>query len=589
LGEQYTEEAFQRRQRFFHLKQLKPFAAVLFGKYAEYFRELEAEHAKNAVTDDDYSPIGEFRSGTVSYRSPKSKEELSGFSDTELLKFINEWQETSRSADDWLVEITIGALAREFGSIFATSIATDESRLAFWMQNLAQIQRPIYVRAMVEAAQHTVKNRVFDKLPVWFDVCQWALSHPDTEPEEGYRGSDESRERPNWSSSRRAVGDFLETCVQKDVSVPIETRERIAALLDKLCTEFDWRLDTDRPVLLNRDDQLTEAINNTRSRALESLLDFGYWVRRESGDAKAAIPEVRKTLEKRLASESEHRLTLPEHAILGAQFTRIWDLDANWATQHKSTLFPQPDFRAWLEAFGNFLRYSRPFRPMFDLFREDFEFALENIQRIEPTDSLHSQLTDTLGEHLFTYYLWGVYPLTGSNSLLESFYLSTTNDRARWASLFDHVGRSLKKTGPGLAADLKERIITFFDWRFAQREGVELKEFTFWLEAQSLEPEWRLTAFSKILDVTHPDFALSMDIEALVQMLNEHTALVVECFGKLTDRIANEQTFYIQLDDATAILKAGLQSDDENTRSNAQRARENLLRAGRYDVLNIGE
>ena len=34
-------------------------------------------------------------------------------------------------------------------------------------------------------------------------------------------------------------------------------------------------------------------------------------------------------------------------------------------------------------------------------------------------------------------------------------------------------------------------------------------------------------------------------------------------------------------------MKAGLQSDDSNTRNNAQRARENLLRAGRYDLLDL--
>jgi hypothetical protein len=589
LGEQYTEEAFQRRQRFFHVKQLKPFAAVLFGKYADYFRELEAEHTESVITDDDYSPIGEVRGGTVSHRSPKSKEELAAFKDTELLKFINDWQDTSRSAEDWLVEITIGALAREFGSIFRGSIATDESRLAFWMQNLRHIQRPVYVRAIIEAAQETVKSRAFDKLPLWFDVCEWILSHPDAEPEEGSRGGDESRENPDWHSSRRAVGDFVETCVQKEVSVPIEARERIAVLLDKLCTEFDWRLDADRPVLLNRDDQLTEAINNTRSRALESLLDFGYWVRRESGDTKAAVPEVGGTLEKRLTSESDHPLTLSEYAILGTQFTRIWDLDGDWATKHKSSLFPRRDFRAWLEAFSNFLRYSRPFRPMFDLFREDIEFALENLQRVDSTNSLYSQLTDTLGEHLFTYYLWDVYPLTGDKSLLERFYLSTGSDRVHWASLFDYVGRSLKNTGPNLADNLKQRITAFFDWRLAQREATELKEFTFWLEAEALAPEWRLSAFSRILDITHPDFALSLHIKALVEMLNEHTALVLECFAKLTDHVDNGESFYIQLDHAKAILKVGLQSEDPTTRSNAQRARENLLRADRFDLLEISE
>jgi hypothetical protein len=586
LGEGYTEELFQSRQRFFHLKQLKPFATVLFGNYADYFHELQADHSDKPITDDDYSPVSEIRGGTVSHRSPKSREELSAFTDPELLKFINDWQDTSRSAEDWFVEITIDALARQFRSIFRESIAADESRLAFWTQNLRNIERPVYVRAIVEAAQEIVKAKTFDKLPIWFDVCDWILSHPDTEATEDFRAGDESRDQPDWHSPRRAVGDFIETCVGKEVSVPIEARERIAVVLAKLCTEFDRYLDTNKPALLKRDDQLTEAINNTRGRALESLLDFGYWVRRESGNTQAAAPEIGQILGRRI-SRSDHPLTLPEHAILGAQFTRIWDLIPDWAREHESALFPRQDFRSWFEAFGNFLRYSRPFRPLFDLMREDFEFALESLQQLDSSNSLSSQFTDTLGEHLFTYYLWDVYPLTGDNSLLERFYVKTQAHKAHWGVLFDHVGRSLKNTGPTLVENLKQRIIRFFEWRLAYGEPTELKEFTFWLEAESLDPEWRLTAFSKILDITHPDLALSMSVDTLVDMLDEHSALVLECFAKLTNQVTGDRMFYIELDQAKAVLKVGLQSKDKSTRANAERARENLLRAGRFELLEI--
>ena len=43
MGEQFTEELFEQYQRYFHRKQLRPFATVLFGNYLTYFRALEAE------------------------------------------------------------------------------------------------------------------------------------------------------------------------------------------------------------------------------------------------------------------------------------------------------------------------------------------------------------------------------------------------------------------------------------------------------------------------------------------------------------------------------------------------------------------
>ncbi len=588
LGEQYTDELFSVRRRFFHLKQLRPFATVLFGKYADYFQELDAEHEKK-LSDEDYSPIGESRGGTVSYQSPKTREELAALSDLELLKLINEWQEVTRSPDDWLVEITVSALAREFGSIFEAVIATNGARLSFWMQHLPSIERPVYVRAIIEAAKDRIKDKVFDRLDVWFDICDWALTHSDVAPPNVDRSSDESRESPDWHSSRRAVADFVETCLQKEVSVPIRARDRVAVLLDKLCTGFDYRLDGDTPVLLNRDDHLTEAINNTRSRALEALVDFGYWVRRELGSADVLVPEVSTILGKRITSESNRRLTLPEYALLGSQFVRIWDQDKTWASDHKRLIFPQADFRPWLEAFSNLIRYSRPFRPIFDLLREDIDYALDNLELIGSSGAGHAQLIDTLGEHLFTYYLWEVFPLTGNESVLERFYLRSESEKAHWASLFDYVGRSLKNTGSDLATGLKKRIVAFFDWRLSKRDPAELKEFGFWLEASSLEPDWRLRAFSSILDITSPDSAVSMHIEALVEMVTEHTGLVLECFAKLTAKLSSQQPFFIEHQHAKAILQAGFQSGDSATFENAQQSKEQLLRAGRFDLLEVGE
>ena len=77
--------------------------------------------------------------------------------------------------------------------------------------------------------------------------------------------------------------------------------------------------------------------------------------------------------------------------------------------------------------------------------QEDIEFALENIGNFRTASDATTNLADTLGEHLFTYYLWDVFPLTGQESLLERFYEKTQDHRDRWSQLFDFVGRSCEK------------------------------------------------------------------------------------------------------------------------------------------------
>ena len=70
-------------------------------------------------------------------------------------------------------------------------------------------------------------------------------------------------------------------------------------------------------------------------------------------------------------------------------------------------------------------------------------------------------------------------------------------------------------------------------------------------------------------------------------MLESHTEKVFECFAKITDAIDHGERIYINTDKAKAILKAGLNNEDESMRENAERAQESLLRAGYSSFLGI--
>ena len=596
VGEQFTEDLFKQRERRFHRVQFNPFVSVLFGEHAIYFQKLEDE-ANGHIDDEGYYPLNLTRllaKRTVG-QSPRSCEDLANLTDEELLTYINEWQEEHRDKDNWIVEINIveiniESLAKEFQSVFRDSIMADTDRLRFWMQNRERIERPIYVRAMVGAMQECVKAKDFDKIDDWLTFCEWVVSHPDQEHED-YRRGDESRENPCWHSSRRAVGDFVETCLKSDVDMPITARDPLTKLLEMLCTQFDWRLDRNKPILLNQDDQLAEAINNTRSCALKSLVSFGFWLRQH--DPKADISTITTILEKRFSSETDYPLSLPEYAILGLCYGNIFSLDRTWATDHKSDFFPQ-DKR--LEAFKNFLRFNRPFKPTFEILRDDFDFALEHLRGLRDQEHPNENpvdIVDILGRHLFTYYLWEAYPLTGEESLLERFYRKTNDDRVHWANLFEHVGTMLQNSEKHLDHALKERCIRFFDWRFGVGDPTELRAFPYWLDAQCLDAGWRLEAYSKILDIYISKKVKPfrehevLRFESLCRMLAGHTAKVVECFAKLTDCAPEHDTYFLKAGEAKTILQAGLESNDENVRKNAERARENLLRHGRFDFLNV--
>lgn len=585
MGDGYTDEAFQQRQRHFHYMQLRPFASLLSGKYLSYYDELKRDASPESICDDDYSPDGMVSSGFISSRSPKDIEDLESLKDDKILCYINDWDEEYRDKDDWLAEINISALANVFQSLFKEKIVPDGERLAFWLANRNKIARPVYINAMLKAMMDLVKEKDFNNLEQWIAFCAWVLTHPDTPRVEGLpTPRDESRDHPDWGSTRRAVVDFIDACVNKESGVPIVARNGLATLLKQACCQPDWQLDYDRPVLLNREDHIIEAINNTRSRALESLVNFGFWVRRQLSEDQ--LPEVIDILDHRLAQDAEIPLTRPEYALLGMHFGSLCTLNPKWAAQKRSTIFPQVNTIIWSAAFGSYIRFNQPYKLTFEILRGEFEFALDNLNILTTDKRDGIELIDRLGQHLFTYYIWEIYPLTGDQSLLERYYLKTKDNRERWVKLFDNIGRSLSNSDRQMSQSLIKRITAFFDWRFDTAEPKELQHFAFWLEAECLDPAWRLHSYSKILDLDKANDNLSFFVVPnLTKLLPDNLRLVVECFKKLTDILDENSQLYVTIDEARPILLAGLASDIPEIRKNAEHAREKLLRLGRFDFL----
>jgi len=587
MAERFSDDLFVRQQRQFHRRQLWPFAKLLRGEVKQYFDELQKEAQDAEISDDSYCPYSIGEGGTVSYRSPKSVEDLESLSDEELLTYLNDWDNEHHDKENWLIEINISALASAFQSLFKDKIVPDSKRLSFWIASRYKIARPVYVAAMLKTILELLKDKNFGQVDQWLEFCAWVLSHPDTPHIEGQPvPEDESSDRPDWGSSRRAVVDIIDVLVSTEVDAPVSIRNPLASLLETVCTQFDWRLDCGKPVLLSRDDPVIEAINNTRSRALESLINFGFWVRRQT--LNDDLPELTRILNARVVSGTSVPLSIPELTLLGMHFSNLFRLVQVWALQHREVIFPRNTPAIWSKTFGSHIKYGRPYKKIYEILQQDFVFAVNNLELLGADDKSGDHVVDRLGQFLFSLYLWGLYPLKGDSSLLQRFYDGTAGESKRWGQLFDHVGRSFSNSGKDIDSGLIDRAHEYFEWRLDVGETQELQEFTFWLQAECFTPEWRLQSFSKILDLGGmKEFSLSLQIRYLKDLLDADTPLVVECFAKITDRMDQGTQLYISIDEAKPILKVGLNSGDSEVRANAEKARENLLRLGRFDYLDI--
>lgn len=603
FGDKFTEDAFQQLRRKFHRKQLRPFSSVLFGKYSDYFKEFEAE-SSDSISDEDYSPTPEVVSG-MTYRSPKSPKHLANLSDEELLDYINEWQGQHDIELDWTMEVNIDALSGAFCKVFIETIISDENRLNFWLKNRDRIQRPIYVRVMVDAMQENMKGKKFTHIDQWLDFCQWVISHPDSGSNKTFPFGEKYRENPNWTTSRRSVADFIKTCLTEEVDVPISARSGLANLLQGLCTQPDWTLDEEEP---DHDSLVDIAINRTRGIALENVVYFGIWVRRH--DPHSAVPEIATILNARFNRRDIMPVTLPEYAILGFHYFRIAFFASTWAQERKADIFPHDNFPAWRASFSAVIRYVHISEQVYHHLKSEYRFAVEclralppgeygagiqNLETLMPShqerEERRTEIINRLGHHLFVYYLWDMFSLDDSENMLSMFYEKTRNNPKYWRNLFDYAGRLLKLEGGTWKDDMVEKAIKFFDWRFAEQQVKELQEFFhWWLRAECLPAEWRLGNFLQILNLCQPRSIVFMSgVSALAEMLEEQPEKVVECFAKMTDFLSVGDRIYINSTEAKKILKLGINSDNQNMRQHAEQAREKLLSHGYSDFLQLDD
>ena len=395
-GDRFTDSCFAERQRRFHRMQLRPFASVLFGKYLEYFEELE-RNANEEISDEDYLPISETEAGFVLRRSPIISQELAAKSDQDILNYINAWQEErpfETEADGSFTEISIDGLAEAFQTAFEESILPNPDRIQFWVDNRDRIERPLYVRTIVEGMAKQIEEGNFSRLDQCLGFCEWVLTHPDQEREHDFGRGEQSRSNPNWARARQAVGDLVRTCTKKEVDAPISTKGRLTKLLVLLCTQYDWQLDKEDPEYLGSNDYLTTAINNARSRALEYLVNFGLWLKRNDPDTD--FGEVKTILEERFAREDDLPLTLPERAILGANYARLIGLDETWALEHRSDFFPQKRPEGWQVAFGSYLRRFGPNIRAFEELGKEYEFGVQHLAKITRDEKTRTGSSQTI-------------------------------------------------------------------------------------------------------------------------------------------------------------------------------------------------
>jgi len=597
-GIEPSDKDFITRQAYFHRKQLRPFASVLYGKYKDRYASLEAEALKmgaDPITDDDYHPIP-MRCHTVQSHSPKSSHDMQEMSDEDLFNYLQEWDSPQRiySPQKGTVEISHSALSSAFRVHFIKEISHNSNRLSWWLKNAKTFHRPIFCEAIVKALTDLVEAKQHQQLQDVFDFCNWVLSYADNVPQNS--GSEARKDadpkKCSWASSRSAVKSFAAKCVSEKAGLSQKWREQIFSVYSQLCSGKDIHLDSSKETIRNAHNLVSTAINQTRSQALENLIDYGQWVRKAKGN-QSELPEVTKLIDQRLTGNPE--LSDAEHVLLAMRFGALCWIDQNWIKNKAEKIFPRADAELWQACFSAYLTHSQGYLHDYNYLKQEYLYAFKSVV-LDPENDKNRDDNDSylihkwMGYHLLTFYLSGRIELFSEGDLcLELFYNATQYHKELWGDLFDHAGRSVRDWGPQVDNNVVKRVIALFEWRLSHAERKELSEYVFWLDGECLDAEWRLNGLLQTLKFSNDD---DVKCATLTDKLNEHFLQthpdkVLQCFAEVTKSAEHKSYFYISEQSAKPILIKGLASKNLETQKLAEEARENLLKVGRFEYLHL--
>ena len=499
FGQDFSNEEFQRYKVALPRSRFSPFENVLFGDYKLHFEKLKDQPVDKPDDITYFTPPDTDRR-SIFDRSPFSFKEISAMNDNKLLALINTWDsESSVNKDGRTLRINKIGLAAMCYSHFKNSVVGNQNRFKFWLNNCSKIKHPIYLREMICAMQDLVKEGSHDMIGEYLVFNRLALLRSNNERNNDQHGTLRVHDKHGWLSVRWSICSFVNTCLQSDKGVLPNIWKGLLDILTLLFTQCDLALDDKKEKKYMMKDHFNEGMNTIRGRALSMLLKLATTTAKQQND-KTAFSAIINVIEQRLSPQAELPLTPYEHAILGAKYLLISDYDKEWTYKHRAAIFPQDKLTSWLAAFSALIGYNHPCETMFEVVKDNFNFALQHVDELRgKTSYVKKTPLIMLEKRLFTFYFLEFYPLKGENSLLEQYYKKFKFDANSRENLLRAVGVFLRDEDDKIDGKQYKKFIAFFMWQLESGSFAKMMDLTPWLNDKYLKVEEQLDACHKVL------------------------------------------------------------------------------------------
>jgi hypothetical protein len=581
-----SEEIVARYKRRWQFEKLFPIAASLPADWRQRFESLKAEFGEPDHPDFQSYIEG----GWVGPTSPKSLDELRQMSPRELRQFLSTWEPEG----GWR-----SATPEGLGRLLAEAIGSNPVPYAVDSHEFQGLD-PTYVRAVIEGLQTAAKKELaFQWAPV-LGLCQWVIDQPREIESRSARLGDAD---PDWGWTRKAIAWLLWAGLKEGpAEIPFELRKVVWSVLRPITEdpeprpEDDQKLGDDKYFL---GEPMTASINTVRGVAMHAAVAYAIWAqrnwRRQSPEATSSdfgqIPEVRDVLDRHLDTSLDKSPTI--RAVYGHWFPSLLFLDRSWTVQNIGRIFPRESENRHLRdaAWETYLKSNKAYDNVLEVLIGEYREAVDRIESKGSAGAsernLEARLTQPsvrdpdarLGQHLAVYYWRGKQSLEDPESAISRFFAVAP------ASLRGHVigfvGHSLNNENGEIPEVVIHRLQELWENRIraAQQSEVpesnaeELAEFGWWFGSGKFEAKWAINRLEETLQVARKAEPKHLVMEQLERVAVEFPRAAVSCFALLVEGDKQGWRTLYRDQNVRNILKAGLDSDDEE----AQRAARELI------------
>ena len=550
-GARPTAEELERHRRVWQRDRLAPIKDVLPPEWRARYATLVA--AEGEPDHPDFPVYSRSWSGPT---SPTSAAELGTMPIEQLVEHLRTWKPSS----DWMSP-SLSGLGREL----TTAVAADPTRFAASAMSFVGLD-PTYARSILGGIRDGLKaGKTFDWTPV-LGLATWIVAQP--------RSADDAdrpdRDRdPHWGWARKTVADLLQTGFHsKTCAVPLELREAVWRVLDALVDDPDPRPEDEAKYGGSNMDPGTMSINTTRGEAMHAAIDYGVWVSREQPNVSprdlSRAPELRAALDRHLVVTVDPSTTA--RAVYGWRFPTLCYLDPAWVAMKIPDIFPRDPENVERRdaAWETYLSFNSPGAYAWPLLEHEYRRAVESLKQGRKSPARKSLGGDSLVQHLMVLYWHGLQGLE-EGSLVSRFFEVASEDLRHEA--LDWIGRNLQ-TNEEIPTEAIERAKAL--WEVRLRVGTEnptghakeLAAFAWWVKAERLDLDWRLTQLLMVLRGIGPVDPAFVAVEALASAALTRPSQAVDCLTAMVNAERNgwEPTMWSQ--EAQSLLARALDSGD---------------------------